>query len=79
MQVFISPDDDRRAGACAPLVRKPVAAQRIPATQATVSARVERSTTSGTSGRTRETRNRFRLRRITVRQPVVNGVGGGQQ
>jgi hypothetical protein len=29
MQVFISPDDDRRAGACAPLtqgVRKPVAA-----------------------------------------------------
>jgi hypothetical protein len=53
MQVFSSPDDDRRAGACAPLVRKPVAAQRIPATQATVSARVERSTTSGTSGRFR--------------------------
>jgi hypothetical protein len=29
MQVFVSPDDDRRAGACAPLtpgVRKPVAA-----------------------------------------------------
>ena len=29
------------------------------ATQATVSARVERSTTSGTSGRTRQTRNRL--------------------
>jgi hypothetical protein len=70
IQVFVSPDDDRRAGACAPLtpgVRQPVAASRIPVTQATVSHRVERSTTSGTSGRTHQTRNRFRLRRITVR------------
>jgi hypothetical protein len=48
-----------------------------PVTQATVSARVERSTTSGTSGRTHQTRNRFRLRRITVGRPWSTALAAG--
>ena len=63
MHVLISPDDDRRAGACAPLTPGGEATgsgvKRIPVTQATVSTRVERSPTSGTSGRTRQTGTGF--------------------
>jgi hypothetical protein len=53
---------------CRRAVRKPVAASKEfgESNPATVSAWVERSTTSGASGPTRQTRNRFRLRRITV-------------
>ena len=71
MHVFISPDDDRRAGACAPLT---------PGGEATGK---RRQTDSGDAsngehlggeiphqrdfGRTHPTRDRFRMRRIAVR------------
>jgi hypothetical protein len=71
MHVLISPDDDRRAGACAPLtpgVRQPVAAS-------TDSGDASNGEHSGGEiphqrdfrGRTRQTGDRFRLRRIAVR------------